>query len=404
MKNNHPFSGIVIRYLPSNHIENNKHGYQNDVMKSTLINETYLDDEIHIDLCEIENLTPFLDIGIMIGQRKHVAAVVVDIPWNITPEDINDLGHMLNGEKSVSEIFNEIIHYDGFAEGNFANISFRRHGVDVNPFSLLRLPPQSFDIKTMLLNDRGVYTRVTINIPFSFYSLNDESVRQSAYIRFRIKNIPPSVYSYKITPKEIQLSMSYTEQKIYYFQINTLQKTPKELLNRDYGLYFPKKLTLIKFNIITQSDNENITTNNHFYRYSPLTSEREGSENTQRRTMLYKREHNEIKNYFFYQWMEKKDDEDFAKDLVVLGRFSYKKNNYTLLIRFIIFFIISSALGNALWEISIEIANSPPNIIDIIKSKSEQLTIFFILEIIIYIDIIIKKIPCILNSISFKMR
>lgn len=404
MKNNHPFSGIVIRYLPSNHIENNKYDHQNDVMKSTPINETYLDDEIHIDLCEIENVKPFLDIGIMIGRRKHVAAVVVDIPWNITPEDINDLGHMLNGEKSVSEIFNEIIHYDGFAEGNFANISFRRHGVDVNPFSLLRLPPQSFDIKTMLLNDRGVYTRVTINIPFSFYSLNDESVRQSAYIRFRIKNIPPSVYSYKITPKEIQLAMSYTEQKIYYFQVNTLQKTPKELLDRDYGLYFPQKLTLIKFNIITRSDNENITTNNNFYRYSPLTNERENGESTQRKTMLYKKESNEIKNYFFYQWMEKKDNEDFAKDLIVLGRFSYKKNNYTLLIRLIIFFIISSALGNGLWEMSIEIANSPPNIVDIIKSKSEQLTIFFILEIVIYIDIIIKKIPYILNSIRFKMR
>lgn len=403
MKKTHPFSGMIIRYLTNNNEKNKEQTNQINLIKNenTLFNNTYLDDEIHIDLYEMENSKPFLDIGIMIGNRENVAAVVVDLPWESTLKDISDLGFMLNGEKSVSIIFNEVIHYDGFSEGDFANISFHRNGVDVNPFSLLRLPPQSFETKTIFLNGRGSYTRLTITVPFSFYHLNDERFRQSVYIRFRIKNIPTSVYSYFIIQKERELITSYSETSVYYFQINTLQKIPYELLSKESGLYFPPKLGLIKFNIITTKNNERNSMSNDFHCYSPIINERAVSDYIQREDMVDTRKINSIKNYFRYQWIIKKEDENFVKELEVLGRFNHKKTNYVLFIRLILFFIISSALGNGLWEMAVEIANSPPNIFDIIKSKSEQLTIFFILEIFIYIDIILKRIPYILSNIKF---
>jgi len=110
------------------------------------LHERRLRDELHINIWEVgkKPAGPFMDIGVMISDRQSTGFIQVDLPWEVSKKDISDLGAKLNGEKSVAAIFNEVVHYDGFAEGNFANISFRKDGKDEKPFSLLRLNSEFF--------------------------------------------------------------------------------------------------------------------------------------------------------------------------------------------------------------------------------------------------------------------
>ncbi len=164
--------------------------------------------------------------------RSEVDSVVVDLPWELDQKHVSDLGARLNGEKSVAAIFNEVVHYDGFAEGNFANISFRKDGFDYKPFSLLRLNSNSFSITQTYRIDSGCCTRLTVKIPeIDMKLVKSEDMRKSAYIRFRIRNIPPSVYSLKFNQRDRALISSNNETRIIDFRyLIVLRGVPEELI------------------------------------------------------------------------------------------------------------------------------------------------------------------------------
>lgn len=389
----YPFSGILVRYLPvsqekccGHHTERNEaeslspdkrtqpsgkvpdtdegsaqatseSGNENGEQRSVLL-ETYLPDELHVNLWEMGKhpVNPFMDIGVMIGNRASVGHLVVDLPWSVELKDISDLGARLNGEKSVAAIFNEVVHYDGFAEGNFANISFRKNNSDVKPFSLLRLNSQHFESIKMYLSDGSPASRLTIKIPSLLSTIEPKNIRKSAYIRFRIRNIPEKVYTNVFSQKDRTLISSTTETRIVDFRINVRRGIPEELLSGDERLYFPEFDKIHCF-LTTERSEECISQSQNYSGYRSLMDEDVWNEYVRLDTAIGISAENSVRNYLGYQWTAasevlKNGQIKKVKDLIVLGRFSKVKSDATSIIRFVFLVIILGAAGSGSWEIA----------------------------------------------------
>jgi hypothetical protein len=314
--------------------------------------ERELEDELHVNLWETgrDRLSPFMDVGVMIGQRKEYCAVVVDFPWKVELKDVSDLGARLNGEKSVAAIFNEVVHYDGFAEGNFANISFRKDGKDEKPFSLIRLNTQLFKVDSIFLSDESQCTRLTITLPGRPAFVKKEDQRKSAYIRFRIRNIPPTVYSMNFTQKDRALISSNTETRIIDFRINVLRGVPEELLSGNERLKFPKFKRIHCF-LTTIRDEICVSDTQDYKGYRSLMDEEVWNEYIRLDSSVGVSDESSVRNYLGYQWTASREGAT-VKDLIVLGRFSKVRSDYVSIARFISLVLIFGVAGSAVWDIS----------------------------------------------------
>ncbi|MGU1385694.1 hypothetical protein ACSEQ0_26185 [Pseudomonas aeruginosa] len=312
-----------------------------------------LKDELHINLWEIskKNAKPFIDIGVMLGRRDDVGALVVDLPWKVELKDVSDLGARLNGEKSVAAIFNEVVHYDGFAEGNFANISFRRDNDDVKPFSLLRLNSQLFEISEIYVDDGVLASRLTIRIPEILSSVPEENRRVSAYVRFRIRNIPSEVYENIFTQKDRTLISSNTVARIIDFRINVRRGVPEELLSGNEKLAFPNFSKIHCF-LTTERDEECISQSKNYVGYRSLMDEEIWNEYIRLDSTRAISAESSVRNYLGYQWTASSEDNSFVKDLIVLGRFAKRKSSIFLITRFLLLGVLFGGAGNGVWEIT----------------------------------------------------
>lgn len=267
----YPFSGIIVRYrkpqqgvcqFPDGEIpraqQSSANSLSNDASSDTdlgttdqgektnseekPLHERRLRDELHINIWEVgkKPAGPFMDIGVMISDRQNTGFIQVDLPWEVSKKDISDLGAKLNGEKSVAAIFNEVVHYDGFAEGNFANISFRKDGKDQKPFSLLRLNSELFKIEYVNLSNGTTSSRLLVEIPRPHPSTLSPDRRISAYVRFRIRNVPKEIYTSTFSQKDRTLISSRTEMRIVDFRINVRRGVPEELLSGSETVDFPQ--------------------------------------------------------------------------------------------------------------------------------------------------------------------
>ena len=314
--------------------------------------ERELEDELHVNLWETgrDRISPFMDVGVMIGQRDEYCAVVVDFPWKVELKDVSDLGTRLNGEKSVAAIFNEVVHYDGFAEGNFANISFRKDGRDEKPFSLIRLNTQLFKVDPIFLSDESQCTRLTITLPGRPPLVKEEDKRNSAYIRFRIRNIPPTVYSMNFLQKDRALISSNTETRIIDFRINVLRGVPEELLSGNGRLKFPKFKRIHCF-LTTIRDEVCVSDTEDYKGYRSLMDEEVWNEYIRLDSSVGVSDESSVRNYLGYQWTASREGET-VKDLIVLGRFSKVRSDYVSIARFISLVVIFGVSGSAVWDIT----------------------------------------------------
>ncbi|MBQ4778589.1 hypothetical protein [Pectobacterium versatile] len=318
----------------------------------TPLHEEILDDELHVNLWEIgaSNPSPFMDIGVMIRDHENIDEVAVDLPWVADKKDISDLGSKLNGEKSVATIFNEVVHYDGFAEGNFANISFRRNSVDEKPFSLFRLNSQSFKVEEIHLSNETSSSRLIIKLPKYSEDISIEDRRKSAYIRFRIRKVPHTVYTVNFVQTDKALISSNIETRIIDFRINVLRGIPEELMHGNDSLKFPQKLKRIHCFLTTIRNEECVSVSKYYNGYRSLVDEDIWNEYIKLDNSPSSKELNSVKDYLGYQWTVKGEENENIKDLIVLGRFSKKTSNIRSILRFIGVVILLGAMGSGIWE------------------------------------------------------
>ncbi|WP_354542056.1 hypothetical protein [Ralstonia pseudosolanacearum] len=309
--------------------------------------------ELHVNLWEIDHEC-FMDIGMMIGDRDLTDAVQIDLPWKIDISDISDLGARLNGEKTIAAIFNEVVHYDGFAEGNFANISFRRDDGDFGEFTLLRLNSRFYDLQEVFLSDGGVVSQLTIRLPKPV----DEH-KPRAYIRLRIRGVPKEMYTSTFRQQDRSLLSSSTETRIVDFRINVRRGVPDELLSGYDTAQFPQFSKIHCF-LTTERGDECVFQSKNYNGCRSLVDEDVWNEYIKRDMRDGVSPEMSVRNYLGYQWTasykpsvvdKKTAPPPGVKDLAVLGRFSKTTSGPLYIARFLMLGLLFGVSGNALWSV-----------------------------------------------------
>lgn len=374
---NHPFSGILVRYVMRSPGEaesgTEEHAGPEELEESVLPTEAKrqygpkiqtalgaLPDQLHVNLWEVRDPS-VLDLGIMIGEWWNVKAIVVDLPWDIQREHVEDLGARLNSERTVAAIFNEVVNYNGSADQHYAKITFRpidiAHSVENNNenlqcFFLLRLPAKYFSIQKISLGQGLFSSQLRINIPKPGGLVPDEP--HPLYLRFRIDKVPQSIYSNSFEQVDKHLLSSSAKTRIIDFRINVRRGIPEEILAGFSSFKFP---SLKKIHFFLTIGREQICDfeSQNFVGCRALVDEKIWNDYLQTRPMDSNSE--DMRQYLGYQWTAsakvKPNSNDLVgvKDLVVMGRFSSHTSNILKIIRFIVLGIVFGMIGSGLWEI-----------------------------------------------------
>ncbi|MDQ7979046.1 hypothetical protein QYH69_17490 [Paraburkholderia sp. SARCC-3016] len=367
------FSGIMVRYcgiskpdaaerIADTHVASNiapearllKKGADN-------VNDVAVSDQLHVNLWEI-NGSSILDLGVMINKWESIESIQVDLPWEVHARDVSDLGAKLNNEKTVAAIFNEVVYYQGAADQSYAEISFRSvddiqgNAQSVRPkdrFCLVRLNPKSFELISLNLSDGSISTQLNISIPFELKDAAFEKI----YIRFRVKNVPPGVYSSVFKQKDRNILSSSFVTRIIDFRINVRRGTPDEILANDSSVRFPK-FKKIHFFLTLERAQICEFESQHFIGCRSLFDEEVWNEYVRLEAPRHANPAN-VRNYLGYQWTASSEQLQRdgitvtkpVKDLVVLGRFSHNSSNAFNICRFIFLGLLFGMIGNGLWDI-----------------------------------------------------
>lgn len=338
-------------------------------------------DELHVNLWEVAEKS-ILDLGIMININgdKKVCAIQVDLPWKVEPRNITDLGAQLNSEKTVAAIFNEIVHYNGRADNNYATIRLLpSEAPNVRDFALLRLNSNSYKARCQHLADGSSFTQLRVELP-SASEMNGMGTSM-VYVRFRIKDVPPEVYASIFRQKDRNLLSSSTETRIVDFRINVRRGVPDEILSSaDRSVWFPPFKKIHFFLTIDRAQTCDFESKS-FKGCRSLYDESIWSEyiggHSAVRGMI-----GSMRNYLGYQWTASVVGKDPAsnrhssgvKDLVVLGRFSRHQSSFLLIGRFIFLGLLFGMVGNALWDIIKPHIHTADHI-ETLKSQSGELLV-----------------------------
>ncbi|WP_342051588.1 MULTISPECIES: hypothetical protein [unclassified Cupriavidus] len=383
---NYPFSGILVRYRRNS--TPNATDFSSKIADAARPNieaaesdstnaGDELGDELHVNLWEIGN-ERFLDVGVMVSSWNETDAVLIDVPWKLNISQISDLGARLNGERAIAAIFNEIVHYDGFADGNYAEISFRREDnsaeQEFGHFTLLRLHSQFFEIKDIYISDGREVSQLEIRLPRPTRSNKDY---HRVYIRFRIRNVPEKMYASVFKQRDRNLLSSSTVTRIIDFRINVRRGMPDELLSGDEAVTFPRFAKIHCF-LTTERGEDCIFQSKSFNGCRSLDDEDVWNEYIRQDSKLGISPKNSVRNYLGYQWSavykpsgqlggEPKKPHG-VKDLNVLGRFTKTHSSPFNILRFLILGLAFGIAGNGLWS-AIE-PNKNKNIIERVLNPS----------------------------------
>jgi len=356
----HPFSGILVRYVLRPPLAASNAGASNaDLPKKELPVSPDFTDELHVNLWEVRNPS-VLDIGIMIGKWQDIESVIVDLPWEVAQDHVEDLGSRLNSEKTVAAIFNEIVRYNGSADQLYAQITFRPIDVESDPrgnnqnarsFTLLRLPGRNYSIERIRLGQGVFSSQLRIKLP-ERGTLVPEST-DPLYLRFRIDKVPQSVYSSSFALADRNLLSSSTTTRIIDFRINVRRGIPDEILAGHYLFRFPRLKKIHFFLTIDRTQVCNFESQN-FVGCRSLVDEKIWNEYLH--TTPYEQKAEAMKRFLGYQWTaaSKIDSAGFlegVKDLVVLGRFSSHVSNIAKTLRFVFLGLLFGMVGNGLWDV-----------------------------------------------------
>jgi hypothetical protein len=362
---NFSFSGIIVRYCENrNQAEN-----ENSAMaRSHAVLDHYTQtsgeakDQLHVNLWEVGE-SSVLDLGIMITDWRRLSAVQIDLPWEVDARDVIDLGTKLNSEKTVAAIFNEVVHYNGSADLNYAEISFRPSDyAGTNPsnehnrghFTLLRLNMNSYRLQLMNSADGTRSTQLRVSLPAELDSISAEKI----YLRFRIKNVPPEVYSSVFRQKDRNILSSSTETRIIDFRINVRRGVPDEVLASDKTVWFPRFAKIHFFLTIERAQICDFESQN-FVGCRSLFDEDVWNEYLRSESQDEKKKNVSVRNYLGYQWTASREKslstgpgpQTAVKDLVVLGRFSHNQSSWLYIARFLVLGLLFGMVGNALWDV-----------------------------------------------------
>lgn len=333
---NYPFSGIVVRYLRGQGIEQANNSVQ---------------DELHVNLWDISEKS-YLDIGLMVSNPSELKAIWIDLPWHSRRSHLIDLGPGLDGDKLLTAIFNEVATYEGASDAHYAVVTLNSPSHQSNgndSFLVVRLDSRKIEHSHLTIDGQSEVTRFCIEWPELSYG-KDEHKDYRRYIRLRITHVPRDVFFSTFRPKDRTLLSSSVVTRLLDFRVNVRRGVPDQVLLGEARLEFPRLKKIHVFAIVPRETELPF----HSEGYKGCRS-LEDEEIWNGYINLPYRSHGQngetVKNYLGYQWTAASKNERPVKDLVALGRFVHVTSTRSTNTRFVIVVALLGTLGSAIWDV-----------------------------------------------------
>jgi hypothetical protein len=343
---NYPFSGIIVRFAGTPAGGSVKDGgasatSSNAVSVAEPV-QRQPDNQIHANLWEIGDRR-FLDVGIMIDAAEHaVTEVAVELPWAVRDGEVFDLGAKLDGDRILTAIFNEVVHYCGESGSDFATVTIDPEKGPENQFVIVRLHSFSFVNTSLNLPNRTRTTRLVISVPS-----NDRTKGLRRYIRFRIVDIPLAVYTSVFAPSDRTLLSSSIQTRIFDFRINVRRGIPDDVLAGAEKWRFPRFAKIHLFAILARE--REIAFEGDTFKACRSLEDEDVWNSYVNLSDTTGQNFRAVRNYLGYQWTADSKSAG-AKDLVALARFTSVDSSGFNIVRFLILGLLLGALASGLWE------------------------------------------------------
>jgi len=347
----YPYSGIIVRFqdvtpaipTPESSVatsESPSATPTNSVSSGASDASSKINDELHVNYWEVGSRR-FLDIGVMISSLT-VQAIRVDVPWKLKRSQIFDLGSELNGEKIITAVFNEVVHYESASDGDYAHIRLDPQGARDRKFTILRLNGTHLNASTEEMLSGGFSTRIQITVP----SVPDNVIQGARYVRVRIVEVPRNVYTSMFYQKDRNVLSSSPETRIFDFRVNVRRGVPDDVLAGEADYIFPKFSKIHMFAIVPR-ERELAFQSERFKGCRSLEDEAVWNGYIQL-PQRSKFSFDSVRNYLGYQWSVSAK-EGGVKDLVALARFTSVKSSVPNIVRFLMLALVVGASGSGIW-------------------------------------------------------
>jgi hypothetical protein len=323
MMNPSPF-GLLIRYT--------------DDTNKNAPNEA----ELHANLWELDNKS-HLDIGLMLHQYVENRKIVIQVPFELTKDNICDLGGALRGQPDlISAVFNE--DFTTTTDQSHPHITCSK---GTEKFSIIKLSVSSLKVELEANIEQGaVVSTITITPP------TDSPKMGKIYLRIRLLNIPKHFYSNQLSQIDRLVLSSWKRTQLVDFRINAKRGVPESILSQlNYKWICFSKIHLF---LMKHKSHHQTFHDSNFKGCRSLEDEGMWASYLQITTITGERvikDSPNVRDLLAYQWT-KKQERDGApiSDLSIMGRFSADISNNIQVLIFCGFIVVLGALGSGLWN------------------------------------------------------
>lgn len=308
--------------------------------------------EIHFNIWEESPGSPFLDVGLMLDINYPAASLQILLPWQIKPEEIEDLSERLLDANGISAIFNET--WTSSRSTSSPGGYVTRAAGDI--FSIV---PYDRPVIRTFSHRVGDLHSISLEIP-TLRALANAACPNSAghqprlfYVRFRVHNVPKSFYRVGIDQGDAFGGGALYSTEIIDFRLNVRRGAPpaiESLLNGKFVDFSKVQLFLMK-----RRDADIVFEDKHFRACRSLEDENfwagyilPKSATTDLVGASLKR----VKNSLGYQWKKTSDGAGtpLVSEFGMLARFkSFQLKGKTVAL-FLFIAILLGMAGNAAYD------------------------------------------------------
>lgn len=190
---------------------------------------TNLTADLHINYWELDdtvsNGSQFLDFGLLIKKAAlDVEAITFFFPFEVRPNDVEDLGAKLKSEQMISALFNEDYNCDSNTGTSYTTV--RKKGEDKVDFYIYELAKTNFEVSKV--SDFGSILKVSI---LSRPPVGEPaSTECNVYIRFRLNNIHSEGLFYEERISNDYIQSAFYKTKMLDFRVNERREMSNKLL------------------------------------------------------------------------------------------------------------------------------------------------------------------------------
>lgn len=226
--------------------------------------------ELHINYWKIpkssNTYNRFVDFGVMINDvASEIDKVYFYFPFDITSDDLEDLGGKLKESSLLCTLFNS-----DYIINNIPNspsyYEITTYNSDRDSFLLYELGKSNFKLKSMSPN-KGVLLSISIKslpINSSVPTKKGDGNNRNLYFRFRLSNIPKETFFHEEEVSNDFFQSAFSKTEMLSFRINDIRELDKKVYEEISSIGNFILFNKVHFFFIGSSEDEKVDGNSNY--------------------------------------------------------------------------------------------------------------------------------------------